>query len=291
MITMQALLEKDKERFLSRAAAAQSSDQAVSVMEEEVSRLLTLYNEEEESDQLKQTAMAMCETLLSSAGFLDCDGESVIWSKAKYREGISKPKRSIWFVIFLLAAIGLLAGGIGVLVYLGNILPLSDPMILGYGLIGASILCFFLAGLLSAKKKEENKEELYAETIPSADKTYHVLLNAVLRMDKVLEQVRNKELLQQRDALLDEKDGLKKEDIQLYSSLLESAYSQGDDEYAKEIVNDLKFYLHKRKIEVVDYNGENKEYFERMPGEAMATIRPALLFNKEVLRKGLATGV
>ena len=91
--------------------------------------------------------------------------------------------------------------------------------------------------------------------------------------------------------MLDEKDGLKKEDIQLYSSLLESAYSQGDDEYAKEIVNDLKFYLHKRKIEVVDYNGENKEYFERMPGEAMATIRPALLFNKEVLRKGLATGV
>lgn len=292
MITMQALLEKDKERFLSRAAAAQSSAQAVSVMEEEVSRLLTLYNEEEESDQLKQTAMAMCETLLSSAGFLDCDGESVIWSKAKYREGINKPKRSIWFVIFLLTAIGLLVGGIGVLVYLGNILPLSDPMILGYGLIGASILCFFLAGLfLSAKKKEENKEELYAETIPSADKTYHVLLNAVLRMDKVLEQVRNKELLQQRDALLDEKDGLKKEDIQLYSSLLESVYSQGDDEYAKEIVNDLKFYLHKRKIEVVDYNGENKEYFERMPGEAKATIRPALLFNKEVLRKGLATGV
>ncbi len=291
MITMQALLEKDKERFLNRAAAAQSSAQAVSVMEEEVSRLLTLYNEEEESDQLKQTAMAMCETLLSSAGFLDCDGESVIWSKAKYREGINKPKRSIWFVIFLLVAIGLLGGGIGVLIYLGKILPLSDPMILGYGLIGASILCFFLAGLLSAKKKEENKEELYAETIPSADKTYHVLLNAVLRMDKVLEQVRNKELLQQRDALLDEKDGLKKEDIQLYSSLLESAYSQGDDEYAKEIVNDLKFYLHKRKIEVVDYNGENKEYFERMPGEAMATIRPALLFNKEVLRKGLATGV
>ena len=61
MITMQALLEKDKERFLSRAAAAQSSAQAVSVMEEEVSRLLTLYNEEEESDQLKQSAMAMCE--------------------------------------------------------------------------------------------------------------------------------------------------------------------------------------------------------------------------------------
>ena len=98
MITMQALLEKDKERFLSRAAAAQSSAQAVSVMEEEVSRLLTLYNEEEESDQLKQTAMAMCETLLSSAGFLDCDGESVIWSKAKYREGINKPKRSIWAI-------------------------------------------------------------------------------------------------------------------------------------------------------------------------------------------------
>ena len=57
MITMQALLEKDKERFLSMAAAAQSSAQAVSVMEEEVSRLLGPYiTKKRRAISLKQTA-------------------------------------------------------------------------------------------------------------------------------------------------------------------------------------------------------------------------------------------
>ena len=52
MATMQALLEKDKERFLHNAAAAKSSAETVHAVQEELSRLRTLYTEEEISARI-----------------------------------------------------------------------------------------------------------------------------------------------------------------------------------------------------------------------------------------------
>ena len=86
MATMQTLLEKDKERFLQNMAAAKSSAESVRALEEQLSRLLTAYNEEEESLEVKTNARLLVETLSSSAGLLDCDGESTIWSKSQYRK-------------------------------------------------------------------------------------------------------------------------------------------------------------------------------------------------------------
>ena len=56
------------------------------------------------------------------------------------------------------------------------------------------------------------------------------------------------------------------------------------------MISELKFYLHKKKIDVIDYDGENKELFERMPSQSTGTIRPALVIADTVLRKGLAAG-
>ncbi|MBR6232966.1 MAG: hypothetical protein IKQ98_04010 [Erysipelotrichaceae bacterium] len=290
MANMQSLLEKDKERFLHNAAAVKSSAETVRFVEEEFGRLLTLYNEEEENESLKKTAMFMTEAYKASAGFLDCDGESVIWSKSQYRPGVNKPKRSAWGIALFLLGLGCLIGAGAVLYLLTDIFPLSDEKIIAFSLIGAAVLFFFISGLLFFKKKEENKEELYAETIPSPEKTYHIMLNCALQMDRVLEEERNRILLKEKKALLDEKEGMKKEDVQLYSSLLETAYAQTEEEYARQMISDLRFYLHRHKIDVIDYDGSNKQLFERMPGAAIATIRPALLIGDEVLRKGLATG-
>lgn len=290
MVTMQSLLEKDKERFLHNAAAAKTSQDTVRAAEEELGRLLTLYNEQEESDRIKEMAAAMVESIRVSAGFLDCDGESTIWSKSEYRSPGQKPKRSVWFWILLAAGILLAAAAGFVLVCLTDMVPPSNNMTLGLGLAGAAMLALFISGLVSAKTKADNKADLYAETIPDAQKTYHILLAAVVSMDRTLNRVRADEQIQNKQQLMDEKEGLKKEDIQLLSGLLEGAYSLSDDEYAKEVISDVKFYLHKKKIDVVDYNGENKNLFERMPGGKSGTIRPALVIGGTVLRKGLAAG-
>lgn len=290
MATMQALLEKDRERFLHNMAAAKSSAESVRTVEEQLGRILSAYNEEEESERIKSTAVYLVEALTASAGFLDCDGESVIWSKSQYRPGISKPKKSVWFFIFFLLGIFGLAAAGGGLIYFTDSIPPTDEMIIGLGVAAAAAFFLFLSGIFSAKKKEENRQELYAETIPDGEKSYHILLNSVLTMDRILEQVRNEEAIESKKALIEEKENMKKEDIQLLSDLLESAYGEADSEHSRQIISELKFYLHRKNIEVIDYDGENRDYFELMPSESAGTIRPALVMAGSVLRKGLAAG-
>lgn len=290
MATMQALLEKDKERFLHNAAAAKSSAETVHAVQEELSRMLTLYNEEETSEKVKETALAMIESIRSSAGFLDCDGESTIWSKSEYRSGHEKPKRSVWFWILLIAGILFAIGSAAVLIMFTDMVPPSDNMMIGLGLGLGACICLLISGMVSSRTKKKNAEDLYAETIPDAEKTYHILLASAVAMDRTLNLRRSEELLADKQALLDEKDGLKKEDIQLLSGLLETAYAERNNEYAKEVISEVKYYLHKKRIDVVDYNGENKSLFERMPGGTPGTIRPALVIANTVIRKGLASG-
>ena len=290
MASMQALLEKDKERFLQNMKAAKSPGESVRALEEQLSRILTEYNEDEESIEVKTNAKMLVETLISSAGLLDCDGESIIWSKSQYRKGISKPKRSVWFVLFIILGLLLLVASFGFLIYFTDTLPPSNNMLIGLGLALLGALFMLFAGISSAKKNKENREDLYAETIPDPSKTYHILLNSVLTMDRILTQIKNKEVLDQKKALLEEKEEFNKEDLSLLTGLLESAYAEPDNEYAKEVISEISYYLHRKKIEIVDYNGENKEYFDRMPSQNSSTIRPALIMADTVLVKGLAAG-
>ena len=77
-------------------------------------------------------------------------------------------------------------------------------------------------------------------------------------------------------------------ELELFSDLLAAAYS-GDPEYALEKIEAIKYYLHKQQIEVVDYSEETAQYFDLMPGTAAGTIRPAMVANGGLLRKGLAS--
>ena len=147
MATMQALLEKDKERFLNNMSAAKSSAEAVVTVEEQYSRILSAYNEKEENERIRNTAVFLTEAVSSVAGFLNCDGESVIWSKSQYRPGVSKPKRSGWFAFFLILGILALIGAGAELIYLTDAFPPSNEMIIGLAIAVAAALFLFLSGI------------------------------------------------------------------------------------------------------------------------------------------------
>ena len=95
-------------------------------------------------------------------------------------------------------------------------------------------------------------------------------------------------MLDDVDAKLDTVSEMQQEASRIKAKA-ESAYAERDNDYAKEVISDVKYYLHKKQIDVIDYNGENKALFERMPGEK-GTIRPALVIANTVIRKGLAAG-
>ena len=154
MATMQALLEKDKERFLHNAAAAKSSAETVHAVQEELSRLLTLYNEEENSARIKEMALAMIESIRTSAGFLDCDGASTIWSKSEYRPGFEKPKKSAWFWILLAAGILLACGSAAILILLTDMVPPSQNMVIGIAMMCAAMISLFASGMISSRSKK-----------------------------------------------------------------------------------------------------------------------------------------
>ena len=72
------------------------------------------------------------------------------------------------------------------------------------------------------------------------------------------------------------------------ASLLETAYASLDTDESRQSVSDIKCYLHKRGIEVVDYSDETNMYFNRMPASRTCTLKPAIVKNKVALIRGMA---
>ena len=77
-------------------------------------------------------------------------------------------------------------------------------------------------------------------------------------------------------------------ELDLFSDLLAASYSQ-DPDYALEKLEDIKYYLHRQQIETVDYSQETAQFFDLMPGQYAGTIRPALVADGTLLRKGVAS--
>ena len=88
---------------------------------------------------------------------------------------------------------------------------------------------------------------------------------------------------------------------QLLAQLLEDAYGRRDeDEQAEEEISQIRFYLHGKNIDVVDWPGEPvgqsggeaavpAGWFDMMPAYSGGTLRPALVADGTLLKKGLAS--
>ena len=58
-----------------------------------------------------------------------------------------------------------------------------------------------------------------------------------------------------------------------------------------EQVESIRYYLHERGIETVDYSRQDGKWFELLPGDDEAvTIRPAFLQDSVVVMRGIASG-
>ena len=86
------------------------------------------------------------------------------------------------------------------------------------------------------------------------------------------------------------KDGdISESELALYAELLEAMYSR-DGKAALDKLEDITYFLHRNRIEAPDYTEQNREWFDVMPSTSAATIRPALVRDGKLLKKGLAAG-
>lgn len=290
---MTDILEKDREGILSGIAQAGTAAKAVTVLENETDKLLLKYNDQCESDREREAAAYMMQAVRLSLPLIDSAGKTTVWEKGTDKQDKGeKGKLNLPFVLLTLGAVILVAYGLVPLVVAGVVNAgeeyRTQLLIRCCFVIGGMIMGFF-AGAMQRRTEKKSAKEHQVEIRPDADKIYRNYRAAIYSVDQSLEEISAAERWSKRQKA-GNIDGRKATtpEIELFSDLMAASYS-GDPEYALEKIEEIKYYLHKQQIEVVDYSKENAQYFDMMPGTQAGTIRPALVADGQILKKGLAS--
>ena len=286
---MTDILDKDKEKMLAVLSGGKTPAEAVSYIMKELDRILLITNSEEKDPGCQNAATHMIEALKAFVPSIDGIGDTRLWER-EVSERRKKKETDLLFLILLILSLLFLIGTI-VFMAMAN----TEEVLKGFMGAGAfavyilPVICcllFFVAGmrLSSEKKSAPAKKEQKIEVFVDGEKICRVLHAAFLVIDRELDSVR-----QEQDTAVKDRqyENLTDREIDLYSSILEAGYSS-EDQSLSECTENLRYFLHEKGIETVEYSKEHSGYFEMMPGHGPATIRPALTKDGNLLRRGAA---
>ncbi len=287
MATLQSLFEKDKQSFLNTLKSQPDTASMIKAADSALSRILFTYNEQEESERVKAAAYSILSTVRTSLNLIDSFGETKVYSREFPKQEKSGGQSPLFF--------GLLAAGVictagAVLFLLAAVRNIGEMMNLTVflGLLAAGAVCLFFSGLNFCRQGKKSSD-IRTETIADPDKICRHMLGILLTADHLLSDVRTEEMIDARHELEKDKDGMNQKELSLLAQLLEDAYTDKNSDLAMETISHIKYYLHNRRIETVDYSREDSAWFDILPGEG-GTLRPALVMDNALLKKGLAAG-
>ena len=289
IMNLQELLEKDRERLLASLRQAGTPEQAVPVIESEYDRLLYQYNEQCTDDYARRCASMILQAARMSASLTDSIGETKIWEQGgKLISGESKKVR-MPAVILMIAGLVMVLASVIVLAGMEEALNriFETPLIAGAFLLGLVFL--FVSGLFfrSTSKASYSEKELKAEPRIDAAKIYRAMHAAVLTADRNIADALAAKRMEEEQSGQDPAED--KTDLALYSDLLEAQLAK-DGEYALDQISKVPFYLHQKGIEAMEFSEEYRSWFDVIPGEKRETIRPALVKDGKLLKKGIVSG-
>lgn len=288
-MTLQELLEQDKERFLQSIVQAETAARAVEEVQREFSRLLFAFNEQEENEAVKAAAYRMIETAKSAAALVDSEGSTKIYEQKEYSAVKEPVKRSKWFYVYLIVALACLIAACVICFINTNIFKTLINMPIVLILMAIGVVGMFFAGTQMNKSNVKNSD-LFTETFVAPDKIYHSIFVTCVQMDKQLDDLRSEETIRRKQELRQNNGGMSQADIDFLAGLLEDAYAEKENVYAQEIISHIRYYLHKKGIQTVDYSEKNRSWFDKMPAKQSSTLRPAIVLDGKLLKKGLAAG-
>lgn len=352
-------LDRDRDRILAGLKGAHSPAEAQQFLEKETDRLLLQYNEDCASVWVRDAAVGMMQAVRSSVPFLDSAGEPRVWRREGYgsygtgagsggndgsygnhgKAGGSGAKgggfgRSLSGILLVVGAVITLAGF--------AVPALSAGGTAAAGALLKSILlpvagggCLYLAGRTAGsgarigigKTSGAGAGAERIEITIDPEKLWSSLRGAVMVVDRNLELAQEEESYARRKAAdtagAEGGIGLSADEIELFSGLLEMA-----DADSPQMAADIRYYLHKKDVEAVDWTPQYAAWFERLPAlpgtavtggfpgpkgsaggisektgsaggsagsfksadEEVVTIRPALVQHGRLLKKGTAAG-
>ena len=276
-------LEQDKERLKTRLGAAADAEEAAVICEDELNRILFRYNEQVPSDTMRKAASATLTTIRSALPLMDSSGEI-----RSYERTLSSGnnKAGGWAPL----AVGIVLAAASA--FYMTAVPAALAAV-GFALMGGGLVGVFIGGLKFGKKRGfvPEKEQIL-EVHPDPEKIYHGLSGLLTVVDQHLEDVHFEEL---RDSELlgpvsGEPAALPEDELQLLAGILESAYARPESPDSQAMISNIRFYLHKKGVETLEYSEETARYFNKIPSSLKGTLRPAILQNNTVIVKGLTGG-
>ena len=312
-MTLQTIFEQDRERLMSALSGADPVS-AVRGMNAELDRILYTFNDQEENAGVREAAGSMMLVAKAACSLVDSCGEPKIYGRTEYGKtapGKGKlPKGGLLLLVLGLIAAAVTVAGVQLLASSaasGSAGWQSAGLPPRWILAGVPLLAVaaaFFAGRLLRRGKDPAKETLHAETTIDASLVYTRLLSVILVMDKRLEEVRSAARQEEKERLKEQASAMDPAELELLSRLLEDAYGRrGEDGQAEEEISQIGFYLHRKGIDVVDWSGDaaglgaaagggtagQSAWFDMMPAFSGGTIRPALIADGKLLKKGMAS--
>ena len=293
-LKLQDILESDKEMILENIAADPSPAAVVNVLDRELDRMLYRYAEGCPDENVVSAAGNMIKSIKNSLPFMEAVDDVKEWTLAgDAEENKRKPK----LAGIILTILGLAAAAASFFLQLSRTSESASVSILNTALpLAAGAVLIFLGGLfiLKPRKQAKNKsEDKKLEFRVTPEKTYRVLIGIMLAADKSLEDMKETARLEKEKALAASGGSdLNPEEAELFSSLLESLYTRKNTENSAEtdeMISGIRYYLYGKNVEIVNYSREQAGSFELLPGKKTGTLRPALLANGRLLKKGLAS--
>lgn len=333
-MTLQSILEDDRERFLRSLEGAATLADAGKCVQDECGRLLAIYNGETDSTEVRAAAQQMLQAAGCAAQLVDSAAEPVIYEREigvaqltgssagvaqlpgssagvaqlpdgstelaqadghLFRPGRARRKGAITAVVQRTAAAAAPVCGIACLgaVPLSMLLTgqstgvLSVPGVFLLTVLGG--ICLFASGRLSAGNRQEAAVLREVQVRPDTERIYRNMLTLTMVIDSCLADVEEARKIPVGSAI-DTAAGEKDEEklAKLFSQMLETVYAGEDPDAAADLASQIRFFLHGKGIEAVDFSEERAYAFDRIPAEENVTLRPALLKGDAVLRKGLA---
>ncbi len=294
---MMDFLEADKEQLMSGLRSAGSPEKAQNVVEKEFDRLLLRYNEECEIERVRDTARYLLQAAKMMVPMLSAAGEARIWSSGSGSGSNKGASKMTWQTIACLAGgILFLAGAvIGLAVSAGSGLTLSSL----FGAVPAAILAgvlLFWAGRLSLDKSagpgQGTEEGQQVELRVNPERVWSCMRAVILSVDKSLLEAEEAVNYEKSQLPPSSGNGITPEEAELFSGIMENAYSSlGEDPgdtAAQETISVVRYYLHRKQVETVEFGGGKREWFELLPGKSDMTLRPAFVRDGVLIRKGLA---
>lgn len=298
--SLAAFLEQDKDMVMAQLSADRTQENAVRVLEKETDRLM--YRAGAFDARKAPAAQGMLQVLKSALPLTATVSEVQTWEKSAKKDAgkgsVRPPALSV--VCGIAGILCVIAGLIGP----GTFSGFTRIFQVLWTAAGCALLLAggYLAGRgrrMEGRQKTGSAcaqdEEIQQTFLVDQARIWHILQGTLLGADHSLETACELFAGAASEGSRDASGSLKKADLQFFCELLENAYALRrqlpQDAAIAEQVESIRYYLHERGIETVDYSRQDGKWFELLPGDDEAvTIRPAFLQDSVVVMRGIASG-